>query len=112
MIVKLGNWTSNPAVKKSVIACLPLKGQAVNPRHSCMIKKNKNTLASIGIDAGSILVEFLPDKKDYAEAHGKSFVKPHALQQMAREGWLIARPVDEADTEEVISWISSSVKKN
>lgn len=66
------------------------------------------TLAAIGLEGGKPVVEFCPTEHDYAEAHGSAFVKPHPLQQMARDGWLQGRPRSGDELDSIIGWIEAA----
>ena len=110
VIVKLGNWSKNKDIERICDELLAIEGTSrKSTPQRCVIKLKKNTLTSIGMDSGKIVMEFLPSKAKYAEAHGTSFVKPHPLAQMAREGWLMARTEDSEEIDQVMGWIISSV---
>lgn len=112
MIVKIGNWANNTAVGALCDGLLAVPGASkkATPQR-CMIRSGGETCASIGIESGVPVVEFLPTKEDYALAHGARFVKPHPLPQMARDGWLQARTGDAADLERIRLWIVASIER-
>lgn len=110
VIVKLGNWSNNPSVKRVCDRLLAIEGTSskATPQRF-VIKRNRDTMASVGLEAGVIIMEFRPAKGKYAEAHSSSFVKTHPLAQMAKEGWLMANTKSDEETDKVISWILSSI---
>ena len=108
MIVKLGSWSKNPIVARICAGLEKISNveKKTTPQR-CIIRSGAQTLATLGVDEHVAVVEFRPGGDDYVAAHGSSFIRPHPLQQMARDGWLQARPGNEEEADLVISWISA-----
>lgn len=111
MIVKLGNWASNPVVEQLCEGLLKIAGakKKTTPQR-CLIQIRGETLASIGLENNVPVIEFVISKEIYAEAHGAKFVRPHPLAQMARDGWLQAKPETAEEAGQIVAWICASIE--
>lgn len=111
MIVKLGNWARNPVVEKLCAGLLRIEGacKKTTPQR-CLIQMGGETLASIGLENNVPVIEFVLNKEIYAEAHGAKFVRPHPLAQMARDGWLQAKPATAEEAGQIVDWIRTSIE--
>ena len=108
MIVKLGNWSGNPLVAQLCEKLSALEGLSRrNTPQRCFFKLAGATLATVGIEQGKPVVEFLPREQDYAAAHGSHYVRPHPQTAMSRQGWLQARPATQPEADEVYAWIAA-----
>jgi hypothetical protein len=113
VIVKLGSWSNNPLVERLCKGLLEIPGTTrQSTPQRCIIRRDNSTFATLGVEKSRPVIEFVPGKSCFAEAHGSRFVKPHPLQQMAREGWLQAKPQDDEEAEMILRWIRSSVETN
>ena len=110
MIVRLDKWSKNASIERFCEKLLRLEGteRKATPQR-CQITLRGQTLATIGLEAGRPVVEFRPGENEYAEAHGSTFIRPHPMRQMARDGWLQGKPESEADLESIIIWIEAAV---
>ena len=110
MIVRLDKWSKDPSITRFCDRLLSLPGaEKKSTPQRCQITVNGQSLASAGLEKGKLVIEFRPGKSKYAEAHGSPFVRPHPLQQMARDGWLQGRPDNDADLENILTWIEAAV---
>lgn len=111
MIVKLGNWARNPVVEQLCAGLLGIAGarKKTTPQR-CLIQMSGETLASIGLENNSPVIEFVLSKEIYAEAHGAKFVRPHPLARMARDGWLQAKPETAEEADQVVAWVRTSIE--
>lgn len=108
MIVKLGNWSGNPLVAELCDKLSALEGVSRrNTPQRCFFKLGGSTLATVGVEQGKAVVEFLPREEDYAAAHGSSFIRPHPQTTMSRQGWLQARPAAQPEADAVFAWIAA-----
>ena len=106
MIVKLGNWSGNPLVAGLCDKLSALEGVSRrNTPQRCFFKHKGATLATVGVEQGKPVVEFLPREQDYAAAHGSPFVRPHPQTTMSRQGWLQARPKEQPEADAVVTGI-------
>jgi hypothetical protein len=112
VIVKLGSHNKNPMIAALCERISRLEG--VSRRDTpqrCFLKLGDETLATLGIEEGTPVIEFRTRKVDYAAAHGSSFVVTHPQTVMARQGWLQARPTSGMETDKLVSWIAELAKE-
>ena len=110
VIVRLDKWSKNSSITRFCDRLLAFEGtERRSTPQRCLITHSGQTLAAIGLESGKAVIEFRPDKDDYADAHGSAFVRPHPLQQMARDGWLQGHPETDADLESIITWVESAI---
>jgi hypothetical protein len=110
MIVNLGNWKKNPEIASicEQLGSIEQFSKKSTPQN-CLFKVKSKTVVAIGLDDGVMTVEFALSEDNYALVHGNDFVVAHPLPQMAREGWLQARPTGAEQIATVVSWIKESI---
>lgn len=113
MIVKLGKWAHNADVEAFCENLLKIEGtKKKSTPQRCIIKRDEKTITSVGWEQSTLIIEFIAGAQKYADAHGAKFVRPHPLQQMAREGWLQAKPGNPEEINLVLEWVHSYVSEN
>jgi hypothetical protein len=111
MIVRLSNKKSNKEISEFCERLLQIPGTTKKDTpQRCFIRRKSENLASIGMVDKGISIEFRPGKDKYADAHGSSYVKPHANGVLAKEGWLVAKPDNDEQMSQVVEWILNSVR--
>lgn len=109
MIVKVGSWNKNPIVSEFCLRLESLEGVSKKSTpQRCVIKANKATIATVGLENQKLVIEFLSRKCDFPEAHGADFCDVHPLPQLAKEGWLQARPSSSNEEDNIVAWIAAT----